>query len=134
MYKIILFAIIFSIPATLRAELIELKCTGDKYVYDADLKPTIHENTIQTIIINTKTKRMDIIIGVKSKTVNYADDKSIIRVKFIPDVFALDDKILYEVTKLNRYTGEIFSSYKFINKDVWNHSFIGQCEPTKRRF
>ncbi len=134
MLRAIICLVAVLVPVLTYAELIELKCTGEKYVYNSDLKPTINENVVQTIVINTKAKKLDLVIGVKSKTVKYTDDRNIIRVKFIPDVFALDDKILYEILMLNRYTGELISSYQFENKESWNYSFIGKCEPTKRKF
>jgi hypothetical protein len=122
------------VPAVAVAEIIELKCTGEKYVYNAELKPKVNENTVQVIVINTKTRKMDIIAGVKSKSVRYTDDKNIIHTRFVPDVFILDDKILYEDLSLNRYTGEIISSYQFKDREALNLSFVGICEPTKRKF
>jgi len=134
MLKIILCMMVVLIPAIAFSDIIELKCTGEKHVYNSDLKPSIIDNSVQTLVINTMSKKMDIIIGVSSKTVKYIDDKNILRTKFTPDVYMLDDKILYETLLLNRYTGEMISSYKFEGRDTANYSFVGKCEPTKRRF
>lgn len=116
------------------AELIELKCTGTEYVYNSDMRQLINKGVIQTIVLNTKTRKMDIVRGVKSKTVKYNEDRNFIKTKFTPDDFILDDKILYEMLSVNRYTGEIVSKYQIEKKDSLYNAFDGICEATKRKF
>lgn len=122
------------VPIMARAELIELKCVGDEYNYNSDMSHTVNKEAHHIIVLNTKTRKMDIIRGVKSKTVRYTEDRNFVRAKFDPHEFILDDKILYEFISINRYTGEIFSKYQIGNKDSLYNSFVGICGPTKRKF
>jgi DNA polymerase III delta prime subunit len=133
MLKFIL-TIIVLLPFMAQAEIIELKCTGTEYVYNSDMRQAINKGVIQTLVLNTKTRKMDIIRGVKSKTVKYNEDRTFIKTKFTPDDFILDDKILYEMLSVNRYTGEIMSKYQIEKKDSLYNSFDGVCEATKRKF